>query len=136
MSDLSLRGTDGSTRNAERLEKDWRGLRGTYQDASRSMATTDARPPTGMESSATVDVCNCAVTNGNKCQDKALLVAGRRVHGGKPNRVPTGHPMTACAPRQGASSHMTITSTTRITRTRVTRDFGIAFIPAVRVRRA
>jgi len=49
----------------------------TNQDANRSMATTDTRPPTGMESSTTVDVCNSAITNGNECQDVALLVAPR-----------------------------------------------------------
>jgi hypothetical protein len=49
------------------------------------MTTTDAKSPTGMESSTTVDIRDRTVTNGNECEDKALLVAGRRAHGGKPN---------------------------------------------------
>lgn len=53
------------------------------------MATTDAKPQAGVGSSTTAHVCNSAITDGDKCQHIALVVASGRLHGGKTNRFMT-----------------------------------------------
>src|SRR5689334_21578940 len=50
-------------------------------------AATDTRPRTGVESATTTDICDGSKTHGNEGQDMATLVAGRRTHGAKNNRV-------------------------------------------------
>jgi hypothetical protein len=80
-----------------------------------------------VESSTTENVCNGAITDSNECQDIALLIASSRLHGGKPNRIRTARPPRTDARSNydlAVSSHVTITSATRITKMSVTRDFG------------
>ena len=92
------------------------------QYVGHETAATDTKPRTGVESATTVDISNSAVTHGDEGQDMALGAAGRCVHGAKRNRV-VGDP--AGLARQRVNSHMTTTSTTRMTSTNVTRDRGM-----------
>jgi hypothetical protein len=55
-------------------------------------AITDTRPQTGMESATTTNISNGGMTHGNEGQNVTTLVAGRRLHGGKPNRSPREQP--------------------------------------------
>jgi hypothetical protein len=71
-----------------------------------------------------VDISDSAVSDGNECQHKALKIAGGRTHGAKPNRVLAGCLLALYR----VKSQVTMTSATRTTNTRVTRDFGSAFI--------
>ena len=89
-----------------------------------------------MESATTVNISDSAIAHCDERQHVAL--AGRRAeakrpgaqpaggctHGAKPNRVLPGR--QSCAYR--VSNHATITTSTRMTSTNVTRDLGSAFI--------
>jgi hypothetical protein len=75
-----------------------------------------------MNSGATVHIGDSAIAHRNECQDIALSVAGRRVHGGQLNRMES-IAAWAEAP-QRVNSQVTITRTTSVTSTHVTRDRG------------
>ncbi len=83
----------------------------------------------GLESATTVDISNSARTHGEERQDMALRAAGRCVHGAKNNRIPTSRPLSGTVPPQRVSNHITMTRTTRITKTNVTRERGMPFTP-------
>jgi hypothetical protein len=51
-------------------------------------AATDTKPRTGVESATTTDISDSTESHGNEGHDVATLVAGRRLHGAKNNRVP------------------------------------------------
>jgi hypothetical protein len=63
-----------------------------YQYLGIDSAATDTRPQTGMESATTTDISDGSETHGNEGQDMTTLVAGRRTHGAKNNRVFPGVP--------------------------------------------
>ena len=90
---------------------------------------SDSRHQTadGLGSATTVHISNSAITHGNEGQNMALGSAGRCVHGAKRNRAAQGQERAkgTAEPAQRAINHMTITSTTRMTSTNVTRERGM-----------
>jgi hypothetical protein len=79
--DLSLQGLRGRSRCDGKVMDQYSGI---YS------AATDTRPQTGVESATTTDISDGSETHGNEGQDVATLVAGRRTHGAKNNRVFAG----------------------------------------------
>jgi hypothetical protein len=61
--------------------------RQVHAGGNYATAVTDAEPRTGEVSATTPDISNGRETHGNEGHDVTVLVAGRRMHGAKNNRV-------------------------------------------------
>jgi hypothetical protein len=89
--DLSLQGLRGGSRYDGKV---------TDQYFGNDSAATDTRPQTGVESATTTDISDGSETHGNEGQDMTTLVAGRRTHGAKNNRVFPGVPSGLSRPAE------------------------------------